>query len=146
MVLSQYPINPTTTSEVHDLSLRKRCRGSRKYRMDPDTPNGRTQSKKSFIKAHYHPFLFATMAFSAMAELGLTAFLVSAGNEHHTWPSARYHSLYVEHYHTHHIQSADIITLQVDTLCIQCSVDDYVLDGIYDVDCRRSDPFAGEHC
>lgn len=49
----------------------------------------------SFVKAHYHPFLFALMTLSAMAELGLTAFLISAGNEHHTWPSPRYHSLYV---------------------------------------------------
>jgi hypothetical protein len=36
------------------------------------------------------------MTFSAMAELGLTAFLISAGNEDRTWPSARYHSLYVK--------------------------------------------------
>ncbi|KAF9015223.1 hypothetical protein BDQ17DRAFT_1386000 [Cyathus striatus] len=49
----------------------------------------------SFVKAHYHPALFALMTLSAMAELGLTAFLVSAGNEHKTWPSARYHSLLI---------------------------------------------------
>lgn len=46
-----------------------------------------------FIKAHYHPFLFALMTLSAMAELGLTAFLISAGNENGTWPSPRYHAL-----------------------------------------------------
>jgi len=56
------------------------------------------QQKTSFVKAHYHPFLFATMAFSAMAELGLTAFLVNAGNEHHTWPSPKYHSLYADYH------------------------------------------------
>jgi len=47
----------------------------------------------SYIKAHYHPFLFALMSTCALAELGLTAFLIEAGNEHHTWPSPRYHSL-----------------------------------------------------
>jgi len=49
----------------------------------------------SFVKAHYHPFLFALMTLSSLAELGLTAFLISAGNEHHTWPTAKYHSLLI---------------------------------------------------
>jgi hypothetical protein len=49
----------------------------------------------SYMKAHYHPFLFALMSTCAMAEVGLTAFLIEAGNENHSWPSARYHSLYV---------------------------------------------------
>jgi hypothetical protein len=49
----------------------------------------------SYIKAHYHPFLFALMSTCALAELGLTAFLIEAGNENHTWPRPRYHSLYV---------------------------------------------------
>ncbi|EGO24720.1 hypothetical protein SERLADRAFT_390405 [Serpula lacrymans var. lacrymans S7.9] len=30
-----------------------------------------------------------------MAELGLTAFLISDGNENHSWPDARYHSLMI---------------------------------------------------
>ncbi|THH17006.1 hypothetical protein EW146_g3740 [Bondarzewia mesenterica] len=30
-----------------------------------------------------------------MAELGLTAFLISAGNHSHAWPSPRYHSLLI---------------------------------------------------
>ncbi|KAF9453791.1 hypothetical protein P691DRAFT_799288 [Macrolepiota fuliginosa MF-IS2] len=49
----------------------------------------------SFAKARYHPFLFALMTLSAMAELGLTAFLIGAGNEHKTWPSERYHSMLI---------------------------------------------------
>ncbi|KXN89998.1 hypothetical protein AN958_05003 [Leucoagaricus sp. SymC.cos] len=49
----------------------------------------------SFLKAHYHPFLFTLMTMSAMAELGLTAFLIWAGNEHGTWPTERYHSLLI---------------------------------------------------
>jgi len=49
----------------------------------------------SYIKAHYHPFLFALMSTCALAELGLTAFLIEAGNENHTWPSPRYHSLLI---------------------------------------------------
>lgn len=95
MALSKLQTDPTSNSEVLNFSLRKRCRGSRKYRMDPDPSYRRPQSKMSFVKAHYHPFLFATMAFSAMAELGLTAFLVCAGNEHRTWPTSRYHSLLI---------------------------------------------------
>jgi hypothetical protein len=47
----------------------------------------------SFVKAHYHPFLFLSMMLSGATELGLTAYLVDAGNENHTWPSARYHTL-----------------------------------------------------
>lgn len=47
----------------------------------------------SLMKGHFHPVLFALMTFSAMAELGLTAFLVSSGNERDTWPSKRYHAL-----------------------------------------------------
>ncbi|KAF8807431.1 hypothetical protein BYT27DRAFT_7165036 [Phlegmacium glaucopus] len=48
-----------------------------------------------FLEAHYHPFLFAMMTLSAMAELGLTAFLISAGNENGTWPSPKYHHLLI---------------------------------------------------
>ncbi|KAJ7492590.1 hypothetical protein FB451DRAFT_1021393 [Mycena latifolia] len=49
----------------------------------------------SFVQAHYHPFLFTMMLLSGVAELGLTAFLVNAGNAHDTWPSPRYHALLV---------------------------------------------------
>ncbi|THV04931.1 hypothetical protein K435DRAFT_148642 [Dendrothele bispora CBS 962.96] len=51
--------------------------------------------RMSHIRARYHPFLFAMMALSAMAELGLSAFLVSKGNEQKIWPSARYHVLLI---------------------------------------------------
>ncbi|KAJ6604679.1 hypothetical protein DFH09DRAFT_898585 [Mycena vulgaris] len=47
----------------------------------------------SFVQAHYHPFLFTMMVLTGVAELGLTAFLVNAGNTHGTWPSPRYHAL-----------------------------------------------------
>ncbi|KAF5312380.1 hypothetical protein D9619_003195 [Psilocybe cf. subviscida] len=49
----------------------------------------------SYLKPRYYPFLFLLMTLCAMAELGLTAFLISAGNEHGTWPSPRYHSLLI---------------------------------------------------
>ncbi|KAG0708888.1 hypothetical protein DFH29DRAFT_1035980 [Suillus ampliporus] len=48
-----------------------------------------------YIKAHYHPFLFVLITMCAMAELGLTAYLISVGNESQNWPSARYHSLLI---------------------------------------------------
>ena len=44
-----------------------------------------------------------------------------------------------------HVRSANTIILQVDTLRIQCGVDDFILDSIHDVDRRRSEPFAGEY-
>ena len=53
----------------------------------------RNQRKMPILEAHYHPFLFTMMTLSAMAELGLTSFLISAGNENGTWPSPRYHAL-----------------------------------------------------
>lgn len=40
---------------------------------------------------------------------------------------------------------ANAIILQVDTLRIQCGVDDVILDSIHDVDCRWSESFAGEY-
>ncbi|KDQ63728.1 hypothetical protein JAAARDRAFT_29758 [Jaapia argillacea MUCL 33604] len=42
-----------------------------------------------------HPYLFGLMTFCSMAELGLTAFLISAGNEHHSWSTVRYHALLI---------------------------------------------------
>ncbi|KAJ7925813.1 hypothetical protein B0H13DRAFT_1600039 [Mycena leptocephala] len=47
----------------------------------------------SLLQAHYHPFLFTLMILSGVAELGLTIFLVNAGNTHGTWPSPQYHAL-----------------------------------------------------
>ena len=47
------------------------------------------------VKAQYHPFLFAFMALSAMAELGLTIFLIYTGNVSGAWSRPRYHSLSV---------------------------------------------------
>lgn len=49
--------------------------------------------KKRAAQVHYHPFFFLLMALVAMTELGLTAFLINAGNEHDSWPSPRYHAL-----------------------------------------------------
>lgn len=71
--------------------------------MDMPGATERPQQRSSFIKTNYHPFLFALMTFSALAELGITAFLVSAGNEHNTWPSPRYHSLCVNNFHIENI-------------------------------------------
>ncbi|KAF8078596.1 hypothetical protein FPV67DRAFT_64802 [Lyophyllum atratum] len=90
------PYRSTLNPPILDLSLRNRCQYTKKLRMDrSDASNERSQSKTSFAKATYHPFLFAMMTCSAIAELGLTAFLVSAGNEHNTWPSPRYHALLI---------------------------------------------------
>ena len=66
--------------------------------IDPSSPRRRNRhrgrsKKMPFLEAHYHPFLFAMMTLSGIAELGLTSFLISAGNENGTWPSPRYHSL-----------------------------------------------------
>lgn len=93
--LAMPPSQATLSSPVLDLSLRKRLRYTKKPRMNQfNVSNGHSQQRPSFTKATYHPFLFAMITCSALAELGLTAFLVSAGNEHHTWPSSRYHALY----------------------------------------------------
>ena len=47
------------------------------------------------MRADYHPFLFTLMTLTAAAELGLTAFLISAGNEARSWASPSFHSLSV---------------------------------------------------
>ena len=76
--------------EEGTLSLRNRRRYHQRFPMERTiTPQQRSSSNKST----YHPFLFAMMTCSALAELGLTAFLVSAGHEHGTWPSKLYHAL-----------------------------------------------------
>jgi len=51
--------------------------------------------RRSVIKTNYHPFLFTLMALTAAVELGLTAFLISAGNEVATWSTPGYHSLLI---------------------------------------------------
>lgn len=44
---------------------------------------------------YYHPYLFTLIALVAMAELGLTAFLLNRGNQRDTWISSRYHHVLV---------------------------------------------------
>ncbi|KAI0825149.1 hypothetical protein BC628DRAFT_1410550 [Trametes gibbosa] len=53
------------------------------------------RARRSTMRTNYHPFLFTLMTLTATAELGLTAFLISAGNEAQSWASPRYHSLSV---------------------------------------------------
>jgi len=45
--------------------------------------------------AHGHPYLFSLIALCALAELGLTAFLLNVGNTSHEWASVRYHHLLI---------------------------------------------------
>lgn len=44
-----------------------------------------------------HPYLFTLMTLTAMAELGLAAFLISAGSDMYTWASPGYYSLSVSY-------------------------------------------------
>ncbi|KZT02738.1 uncharacterized protein LAESUDRAFT_729988 [Laetiporus sulphureus 93-53] len=46
-------------------------------------------------RAASHPYLFTLMTLTAMAELGLTAFLISAGNEIATWATPGYYPLLI---------------------------------------------------
>ncbi|PCH33621.1 hypothetical protein WOLCODRAFT_112180 [Wolfiporia cocos MD-104 SS10] len=46
-------------------------------------------------RANTHPYLFTLMTLTAMAELGLTSFLISAGKEIHPWASPGYYSLLI---------------------------------------------------
>ena len=62
------------------------------FRTRTRTPR-RSRGKMPLLEAHYHPLLFTMMTLSAVAELGLTSFLISAGNENETWPSPGYHAL-----------------------------------------------------
>jgi hypothetical protein len=43
----------------------------------------------SFVEAHYHPFLFSTMALLGMAEIAVTAYLINSVNEQSWLPSER---------------------------------------------------------
>ncbi|KAF6765933.1 hypothetical protein DFP72DRAFT_1725 [Ephemerocybe angulata] len=47
----------------------------------------------TYIEVHYHPLLFTTITLGAMAELGLTAYLINAGIETKSFTSDRYHAL-----------------------------------------------------
>lgn len=79
--------SPITRAELEPPVYPPRSRRRNRHR-------GRSIWKKMpFLEAHYHPFLFAMMMLSGIAELGLTSFLISAGNENGTWPTPRYHSL-----------------------------------------------------
>lgn len=51
------------------------------------------KQRRPQIRAQAHPLLFTLMTLTAAAELGLTAFLISAGNE--MWTNSAYRSLYV---------------------------------------------------
>ncbi|KAH9946634.1 hypothetical protein B0H21DRAFT_391650 [Amylocystis lapponica] len=53
------------------------------------------RSRRVAPRVNSHPYLFTLMTLTAMAELGLTAFLICAGNEIHTWASPGYYSLLV---------------------------------------------------
>lgn len=58
-------------------------------------PSSSGFASMSFVEAHYHPFLFTTLTLCAMAELGLTAFLINTGTDKQTWPTSRYHHLII---------------------------------------------------
>lgn len=92
-------------------------------------------------KPRYHPWLFLLMTLVAIAELGLTAFLIDAGNASHTWPTPRYHSLYVKLLIEYN-KCIDSVR-QVDFIPFQCRVDDYVRRCICIVDHRRGRACAG---
>lgn len=55
----------------------------------------RAKPRRPLACVQRHPFLFTLMTLTAAAELGLTAFLLSAGTEYSIWSSPAYHSLYV---------------------------------------------------
>jgi len=47
------------------------------------------------LKARYHPYLFLLITLCAMAELGLTSYLINVGNQI-GYAEASYHSLSVD--------------------------------------------------
>ncbi|KAH6917357.1 hypothetical protein BKA70DRAFT_1251959 [Coprinopsis sp. MPI-PUGE-AT-0042] len=49
----------------------------------------------SFVEAHYHPFLFSTMALLGMAEVSVTAYLINSINEETWFPSERHRALLI---------------------------------------------------
>ena len=61
----------------------------------PPKPDMHLRTRRPPVRADYHPFLFTLMTLTAAAELSLTAFLISAGNEARSWTSTNYHSLSV---------------------------------------------------
>ncbi|KAH0590702.1 hypothetical protein H2248_000830 [Termitomyces sp. 'cryptogamus'] len=86
--------NTSCLSPTPKLLLRNRRRLHQRFPMERTITPQQIQISSSH-RSTYHPFLFALITCSALAELGLTAFLVSAGNEHNTWPSKRYHALLI---------------------------------------------------
>ena len=92
--LSKYPLR---VSSFYSSAQSYRRRESVSYCLL--LPKAHTQKRNepeaamAFAEAHYHPFLFGAMMLAGFAELGLTAFLISAGNENGTWPRPRYHAL-----------------------------------------------------
>ena len=53
--------------------------------------------RRATLRVNLHPYLFMLMALAAVIELGLTAFLISAGSDVYTWASPGYYALYVCH-------------------------------------------------
>ncbi|KAI0348026.1 hypothetical protein BDW22DRAFT_1350163 [Trametopsis cervina] len=75
------PLPPTT--ETIDIDMAVRHAKHRRTRWRPQ------------LRAQTHPFLFTLMMLTAAAELGLTAFLIGAGNEIRTWSKGGYRSLLI---------------------------------------------------
>ncbi|KAF5390256.1 hypothetical protein D9757_002910 [Collybiopsis confluens] len=71
--------------EFLPLPYRKPLIYSRRRRMSTGDPRA----------GNFHPFIFLAMALCSTAELGLSAFLINAGNANGTWPSSRYHVLLI---------------------------------------------------
>lgn len=86
------------------------------------------------------------MSTCALAELGLTAFLIEAGNEHHTWPSPRYHSLYVEIFRPRIALFPTyrrFVLMQTNHVSVQLNLDIGVFNGVCVMDNRWSSAFVG---
>ncbi|KAF9526436.1 hypothetical protein CPB83DRAFT_857805 [Crepidotus variabilis] len=76
----------TTLPEAH------RSEGEDKHRLLRTCRRGR---KMPMLESRYHPLSFALMMLCGLLELGMTAWLISSGNETHRWTSQRYHSLLI---------------------------------------------------
>lgn len=86
---------PDSYQHIHSLLL---LLGSNKSKFHSTRPLHiifRLRFEMSLVEAHYHPFLFTTLTLCAMAELGLTAFLINASVDKQTWPTPRYHHLII---------------------------------------------------